>query len=282
MTKTALLLSLPILILLTEPAAAAEARTCAARSGPGTVALLELYTSEGCSSCPPAERWLNSLMGPKRGTRATDGPLASSLAPGGLAPSRVVPLALHVDYWNHLGWRDPFAQKRFTERQVSYKTRAGASGVYTPQMFVNGREYLGWYRREDLARALESVNRQAERASIRVHIAKPDDRSIDVKTDIVLRDKNAHDRMEAYLVLYENRLATRVSAGENRGEHLQHDYVVRWLEGPLALKPDGRLTVAHRFPTGAGWKPANLGVAVFVQDRANGEVWQTLALANCR
>ncbi|MEK6551590.1 MAG: DUF1223 domain-containing protein [Pseudomonadota bacterium] len=264
MKKTTILLCLPALILLTEPAAAAEARPCTARSGPGTVALLELYTSEGCSSCPPAERWLNSL------------------APGGLAPGRVVPLALHVDYWNHLGWRDPFSQQRFTARQVAYKTRADARSVYTPQMFFNGREYLGWYRREDLARTLETVNRQAERASIRVHIAKPDHRSIDIKTDVVLREKGAHDRMEAYLVLYENRLATRVSAGENRGEHLQHDHVVRHLQGPLALKPDGRLTVAHRFPIGAGWKPADLGVAVFVQDRANGEVWQTLALANCR
>ena len=264
MKRTVILLGLPALILLTEPAAAAGARSCTAGSGPGTVALLELYTSEGCSSCPPAERWLNSL------------------APGGLAPGRVVPLALHVDYWNHLGWRDPFAQKRFTERQVTYKTFAGARGVYTPQMFVNGREYLGWHRREDLVRALQPINRETGRAAIQLRLTKPDPGALDVTAGVTLRDQREPGRLGVYLALTENRLASRVTAGENRGEHLQHDHVVRVLEGPRPVNPDGRVTVRHRFAVAGGWKAENLGVVVFVQDRASGEVLQTLALANCR
>lgn len=264
MKKTALLLSLPILLSLVEPAASADTRSCTTRSGPGTTALLELYTSEGCSSCPPAERWLNSL------------------APGGFAPGQVIPLALHVDYWNYLGWRDPFSQKRFTERQVNYKSLAGARGVYTPQMFLNGREYLGWYRHEDLARTLEPINREAGRAGIQLRLGTANPGSLDVTAEITLRDPGAHQRAGVYLALTENHLASRVSAGENRGEHLQHNHVVRVLDGPRPVNPDGRVTVTQRFALADGWKREDLGVVAFVQDRASGEILQTLALANCR
>jgi len=263
MKKNALFLTLPILILL-DPAIAADSPPCTATSGPGTTVLLELYTSEGCSSCPPADRWL------------------SSLAPDGLVPKRVVPLSLHVDYWNYLGWRDPFSQHRFTERQVAYKTRAGARGVYTPQMFVNGKEYLGWHRRQNLVHALGPANRQVGRADIQLRLTPSTQTSLDVRTQVALREKHGYERMGVYLALYENRLGNRVRSGENRGENLRHDHVVRELTGPLPLKPDGRLKVAHRFRIAPDWKPANLGVVVFVQDRANGEVLQTVALDNCR
>ncbi len=264
MKKTALLLSLPILLSMIEPAASADTRSCTARSGPGTTALLELYTSEGCSSCPPAERWLNSL------------------APGGFAPGRVIPLALHVDYWNYLGWRDPFSQKRFTERQVNYKSLAGARGVYTPQMFLNGREYLGWYRREDLARTLEPINRETGRAGIQLRLINAHPGAVDVTAEVTLRDPGAHQRMAVYLALTENRLANRVSSGENRGELLKHEHVVRALEGPRPMSPGGRVTITQRFALADGWKREDLGVVAFVQDRTSGEIWQALSIAHCR
>lgn len=259
MKKTALFLSLTALLAMIEPAVSADTRSCVARSGPGTTALLELYTSEGCSSCPPAERWLNSV-----------------------APGRVVPLALHVDYWNYLGWRDPFSQKRFTERQVNYKSLAGARGVYTPQMFLNGREYLGWYRREDLARTLEPISREPARAAIQIRLTKTNPRDFDVAAEITLREPVAHNRAGVYLALVENRLSTRVLAGENRGEHLQHNHVVRVLEGPRPMNPDGRVTITQRFALADGWKRENISVVAFVQDRTSGELWQALSLANCR
>jgi hypothetical protein len=264
MKKTLLLLSLLALISLNDLTMAADQRACTTRSGPGTAALLELYTSEGCNSCPPAERWLNSLT------------------PGRSPHGQLVPLALHVDYWNYLGWPDPFAQKRFTERQVAYKAYTGARGVYTPQMFLGGREYLGWHRREDLARSLALINREPERASIALRLARGEPNGLTASAEVGLRDKNGRDRVDVYLVLTESRLSSQVRAGENRGELLQHDHVVRHLVGPQPLNSDGRLSTTHRFPVARDWKPENLGLVAFVQDRTSGEVLQAVALANCR
>src|SRR4051794_37762643 len=94
-TAMRIFLALFIAMVLTP----AESAQCSARSGPQTVALVELYTSEGCDSCPPADRWLSGL-----GRR-------------GLAPDRVVPLSLHVDYWDYIGWKDPYAKREFSSRQ---------------------------------------------------------------------------------------------------------------------------------------------------------------------
>ena len=102
-----------------------SAAECVTRSGPATAALVELYTSEGCSSCPPADRWLSQLKpAAEKGT--------------------VVPVAFHVTYWDYIGWRDAFADERHTARQ---RARAGASGaryVYTPQVVLGGRDFRGW------------------------------------------------------------------------------------------------------------------------------------------
>ena len=109
--------------LLSLPALGA---TCGARSGASTVALVELYTSEGCDSCPPADRW---LAGAFRGNADT---------------ARAIPLAFHVDYWDRLGWKDRFASAAFTERQYA-AMRANHTGfVYTPQVLVQGRDFSGW------------------------------------------------------------------------------------------------------------------------------------------
>lgn len=103
-------------------APAAHAATCSAASGPSRARLLELYTSEGCSSCPPAERWLSQLP----------------------PDSGVVPLAFHVDYWDRLGWRDPFAQAAFSRRQRARNSKLG--WVYTPQVMLDGDDLRSGYR----------------------------------------------------------------------------------------------------------------------------------------
>ena len=110
-------------LLLVLPAAPALAAGCKAESGEKTVALVELYTSEGCSSCPPADRWL------------------SALAERGFAPDRVVPLALHVDYWDYIGWKDPFAKALFSARQRELAAIARSRVVYTPQVVLAGKDY---------------------------------------------------------------------------------------------------------------------------------------------
>jgi hypothetical protein len=101
--------------------------SCSARSGNTTVPLLELYTSEGCSSCPPADEWL------------------SSFRQSGLVPDRVVPLALHVDYWNDLGWEDSYSQKTFTDRQYRLAGLNRMRSVFTPQFVLNGRNLSRWH-----------------------------------------------------------------------------------------------------------------------------------------
>ncbi|MER2582862.1 MAG: DUF1223 domain-containing protein, partial [Candidatus Competibacter sp.] len=109
-------------LLFSAPAAA----SCRAQSGPGQAALVELYTSEGCSSCPPADRWL------------------ADLAAEPSLKGKVVPLALHVDYWDDLGWRDRFAQPDFSARQRALTAAQGSKTVFTPQVMINGRTTLDW------------------------------------------------------------------------------------------------------------------------------------------
>ena len=105
---------------LCMPALAAQ---CAAQSGSRTVALVELYTSEGCDSCPPADRWL------------------SSLSAQGHTPDKVVPLSLHVDYWDYIGWKDPYAKREFATRQRKLADLKRAKVIYTPQVLLQGQDF---------------------------------------------------------------------------------------------------------------------------------------------
>lgn len=248
-----------LLLLAAGPALA----DCTTQSGTQRVALLELYTSEGCSSCPPADRWL------------------ANLGSKWLAPARVVPLALHVDYWNYLGWTDPFSQARFTERQQAYRARGSAGAVYTPQFILNGREYRGWFHGEDIARRLENAGAQPAPATITLKLAHADKTTLEVTGEVAVAEAVKRERVGVYVALYENNLANDVAAGENRGERLRHDYVVRRLEGPLALPADGRLALRQSFRLAPDWKRADLGLAAFVQDRVSGEVLQAAMLPPC-
>src|SRR3954466_11198991 len=132
-------------------AAVAHGEKCTARSGPQTAALVELYTSEGCDSCPPADRWLSGL-----GRR-------------GLAPDRVVPLSLHVDYWDYIGWKDPYAKREFSSRQRKLTQLQRNAFVYTPQVMLQGRDYREWATQgfdEKVAR----INAQPAKAALSLQI----------------------------------------------------------------------------------------------------------------
>ena len=138
------------------PAIAAAAE-CTARSRPTVTPVVELYTSEGCSSCPPADRWL------------------SQLAPEAAA-GRVVPLGFHVDYWDYIGWRDPFASKRATERQRQVQSTAGARYVYTPQVVVGGRDFRAWH--SSAVPALAAIGSKPATASIELVVKADSARGI--------------------------------------------------------------------------------------------------------
>src|SRR3954463_12916141 len=119
-------------------AAVAHGEKCTARSGDKTAALVELYTSEGCDSCPPADRWLSALGASYR-------------------PELLVPLALHVDYWDYIGWKDPYARREFSQRQRRLSQLQRVALVYTPQVVLQGADFRAWGGPE-FDRAVQRIN----------------------------------------------------------------------------------------------------------------------------
>jgi hypothetical protein len=235
-----------------------HAAQCIAQSGPGTAALVELYTSEGCSSCPPADRWLASL-----GQRH--------------APGSLVPLALHVDYWDYIGWKDPYAKREFSLRQRKLSQLQRLALVYTPQVLLQGRDW-GW-RTGAFDEALARINAQPARARIRLALLGGDSKSLEVEASAELLERA--DDAALYLAVYESKLQSRVSAGENRGRVLNHDYVVLEWQGPFAFGKEMHLSERRRLPLLPGAQAPNSGVAAFVQNRRTGEVLQALMRSAC-
>ncbi|HZN86445.1 MAG TPA: DUF1223 domain-containing protein [Burkholderiales bacterium] len=247
-----------VLACLVTPAQAAQ---CEARSGPRTTALVELYTSEGCDSCPPADRWLQGLAG------------------RGLAPDRVVPLSLHVNYWDYIGWKDPYAQQRFADRQRRLAQVMRARIIYTPQVLLQGRDFRGWHG-AGFEAAVAAINARAPGARIDLSLRAGGAETFDVTARAELLDASQGPDAALYLASYENKLVSRVTAGENRGRSLAHDYVVLEWVGPIAFA-GGRAEGRRSVPLLPKAVPANSGVAAFVQNRRSGEVLQALMLPAC-
>ncbi len=245
------------LFLLAAAVAPAQAEQCRAVSGPATAALVELYTSEGCSSCPPADRWLSTL-----GQR--------------FSPAQVVPLALHVDYWDYIGWKDRYAKREFSLRQRKLSQQQRLALVYTPQVLVGGADFRAWHGAE-FDRAVAAINARAARAHIELDIVSATPKTIAVRVRATLKEADA----ALYVAAYENRLRSRVSAGENRGRTLDHDHVVLDWQGPLAFDEQGRIDLRGDLPLLPEAVPENSGVVAFVQSRRTTEVLQALALPAC-
>jgi hypothetical protein len=258
--KTLLLLSA---IAFAGAARAAAEPSCSAASGPHTTALVELYTSEGCDSCPPADRWLSSLFA------------------NGFGPDRVVPLALHVDYWDYIGWKDPFARGEFSARQRRLAAMRRPMVVYTPQVLLQGQDFRGWAG-SDFSEQVARINSREARARIALAIRAIEPKAIRASLSATLPDPAERKNAAVYLAAYENRLASDVKAGENRGRRLEHDFVVREWVGPIGFGDAPTLEQSRALPLLPGSRPANLGVAAFVQNRSTGEVLQALMLPACK
>ncbi|HZQ73793.1 MAG TPA: DUF1223 domain-containing protein [Burkholderiales bacterium] len=248
-------LSTLLCLTLASPALAAP---CASSSGPATAALVELYTSEGCSSCPPADRWLSTL---------------------GSHAGLVVPLSLHVDYWDYIGWKDRFAKGEFSSRQRKLTTLQRRALVYTPQVLLQGREFRRWGSAEFDA-AVAAINAQPARASLHLEIEALRPERMDVALRAALADPAEADAV-LYVAAYENKLSSEVAAGENRGRKLAHDYVALEWQGPFAVGAGG-FAERRALPLLPRAVPANSGAAAFVQNRRTGEVLQALMRPACR
>jgi hypothetical protein len=255
-------------VLAAALAASVQGAQCVAKSGPNTAALVELYTSEGCSSCPPADRWL------------------SGLSAQGYVPERVVPLALHVDYWDYIGWKDPYAKRAFSQRQRKLTQLQRLALVYTPQVMLQGRDFRGWGT-PAFEQALAQINARPARADIALELLPPGSSTLMVRVSATLVDASQAEgagpkpeEAHLYLAAYESRPESRVSAGENRGRTLSHDHVVLEWQGPLAFSGP-RLTQERALPLLPGAQRANSGVVAFVQNRRTAEVLQVLMLPSC-
>lgn len=215
--------------------------------------IVELFTSEGCSSCPPADRLLARLE-------------QTQPVPG----AQVVAIEEHVDYWNQLGWTDPFSSPQFRARQNDYAVAFHANNIYTPQMVVNGQtEFVG----SDTNRAYHEIGAAAQAATTAIDLRSGANSSDPDLLDLSVQVTNLKTAKwrdsNVYLAVTENGLTTFVPRGENSGRTLRHSSVVRSFGIIGRIKPQGanggQLVSTLRLPP--EWKRENLRAVVFVQER---------------
>jgi hypothetical protein len=231
-------------------ASAYLAASDAPRANYATPVLVELFTSEGCSSCPPADALLQQL---------------DRTQPVGGA--QLIVLSEHVDYWNHIGWTDPYSSKFFSDRQSAYSDRFGLNSVYTPQMVVDGStEFVG----NDSELASKAVLKALAEPKIGVRIfgISLDEKktlAAHIETDALPDDSRAR-KADVYFVVALNRAESQVLRGENGGRRLTHVGVVQ------SLTKVGSLEVGKPFAQDVHVKidprndPANLRVIAFIQE----------------
>lgn len=196
--------------------------------------LIELYTSEGCSSCPPADKWLSSLQ---------DNPELWK---------KIIPLAFHVDYWDYIGWKDRFAMPTYTQRQRNYARQHSLRTIYTPGFIYNGREWRNWFVKrffdfpEGEVPGVLSLAVEADHARVRFNPVQP-----------------LNTRVGYNLALLGLGLKTEIKAGENSGRTLNHNFVVLDLNhGPMEVQ-DGVFTAYAPLPK-SDIRAARYAVAVWI------------------
>ena len=245
------------LAVLSLQLSAAFGADCVAKSGDKRVALLELYTSEGCSSCPPADKWLSGLTSDKA------------------VPENLLPLAFHVDYWNYIGWTDPFSQAKFSDRQRQHSRRRGASFVVTPQLLLDGQAYQRPQLFGDINAKTQAINRSAPNAEIRIRESR-NATSIEAQVDARVADPSLR-MAQLFIAVFENNLQTAVKSGENAGTLLKHDFVVRDLSEPVTVDANGNASHHVSIRLAPHWQPRDLRLAAFVQHPQSGNVLQALS-----
>ncbi|MBX3587532.1 MAG: DUF1223 domain-containing protein [Ramlibacter sp.] len=227
--------------LMAAAVSTATAATCEARSAATLTPVIELYTSEGCSSCPPADRWLSTLK-----------PVA--------AQGKAVVQAFHVGYWDYIGWVDRFASPAYTTRQRAIAALNRQNSIYTPQLVRNGQD---WH---DYDRATAAGG--PARASISLARSGPD------AFEATVTPAEGVGGWGAYWTVTENGHSSKVKAGENAGELLQHDFVVRQYVPAGDYKGPSKLTL--RTVAGDAAHPRQVNLVVF--EPATGKTLQALSL----
>ncbi len=214
--------------------------------------VIELYTSEGCSSCPRADNFITELG------KTLD------------QQFHAVPLAFHVDYWDRLGWIDPYAKPEFTVRQREIGAINKQRSIYTPEIVVAGKESRGGV---NIVERVKQHNQQKATVVIRLNLQATDAE----KLEAVFAIDNMAVGIDAvaHVAIYENNIVREIKGGENNGRVLTHNYVVRYWGDPLRL-PSGITNQMLSLPLGKDWAHENLGLAVVVLNRENGKTLQAV------
>jgi hypothetical protein len=258
------------LLLAALAGAGCSARAEGAPSAWKRVVLVELYTSQGCSSCPPADTFVRQLPAL------------------GFGRDKVVPLTFHVDYWDRLGWKDPFANPEFTRRQEWYARsptlrppdgQSGLDGLYTPQMIVDGVVHFSGQRRDDAVREMERAAARAARFDLTADGAARGS-AIDLTIHVAARGETRRDLdWRVVVALAATKARTAVGRGENAGETLEEAAVVRALSEriPLPRGPQATVTLRLNKPPDLSW--SEVDVVAFIQSEVTREVGGTVLRA---
>lgn len=227
--------------------------------------VIELFTSEGCSSCPSADGFLSELE-------------AKQPIPG----VEIIALEEHVDYWNHDGWEDPFSSPEWTQRQREYVARFKGDTPYTPQMILNGERVIALKNGAETEME-EAILQAAKEGRTEVSIlAAGSERADAPKFQVQVGNlPGAHDKADVWMAVTEDGLHSDVKAGENKGKMLEHASVVRTLEkiGSTPAKSTTPFVANPQIKLKSNWKKENLRVVVFVQDRRS---WRIVGAASVR
>lgn len=220
-----------------------------------TPIIVELFTSEGCSSCPNADGNLSMLE--------REQPIANA---------EIIALSEHVDYWNRLGWSDPFSSNQFSARQGEYSQFLGKNGdVYTPQMIVDGNRELPGH---DMRAALKAITEAANsvKGEVAITTGKISNDSIPITIKINnLPNISSGETAIVLLAITENNIASSVARGENAGRRLAHTGVVRYLQN-VGTAANGEKTYSVDVLLGKDWKLQNLNVVAFIQETGSRKI----------
>jgi hypothetical protein len=226
-------------------------------AGARAAVLVELFTAQGCSTCPPADRLLSAM--------GSDPDLGKE----------VVPLAFHVDYWNTSSWRDRFSDAAWTKRQNDYVIGAGGTQVYTPQLVIAGGKQCIGSDVKCIQAAVEGAKAQPQGVVSVAPTMRGDRIDVAVTAQLPAGQKN----LDVMVALYENGLDTQVSGGENAHKTLHDDYVVRRLQRAFKVSGTGEKKESVTLRLDKDWQRGSLGVAAFLQDPKSHQVFGAASAA---